>query len=179
MLELVGGEPDGVAEVEDQRRWVEELFVARYRELVGLATVITGDRSLAEDIVQDVFASLYRRSEPLDDPDGAVGFLRRSTVNGARDRLRRRAVAGRAHPVVETGRPPSTEDAAIADDDARAVAVAVALLSPRQRECIACHYELGLTHVEAAAALGITLGSVKTHLHRATRRLATLLEDRR
>ena len=162
-------------------RWVEDLFAARYGELVGLAGLIlagAGAAGGAEDVVQDVFAALYRRADPLDDPAAAVGYLRRSVVNGARSRLRRREVERRPHLRVATGGP-AVEDEVLADDDARAVAAAVAQLPLRQRECIACAYQLGLTHAEAAAALDISVGSVKTHLHRATRRLATLLEDRR
>lgn len=160
---------------------VEQLFHRCYGELVGLAGLILGgDRAAAEDVVQDVFAALYRRTEPLDDPTAVVGYLRRSVVNGARSRLRRRGVERRPHLRVAGSEPaPATDDAVVADDDARAVGAAVAQLPRRQRECIACTYELGLTNTQTAVVLGISAGSVKTHLHRATARLAILLEDRR
>ena len=177
MLEIVGDHPEGAALVE-QRRQVEALFIEWYGELVGLGALITGDRAAGEDIAQDVFAALYRRSEALDDPAAVVGYLRRSVVNGARDRLRRRAVEVRVHPrVVVAWR--STEDLVVAGDDAEAVGAAVATLPVRQRECVACHYQLGLSHHETAAALGISPSSVKTHLRRATRHLANVLKDRR
>jgi RNA polymerase sigma factor (sigma-70 family) len=164
--------------IDDHRRRVEVLFTAHYGELVGLAALVTGDRTAGEDIVQDVFAALYRRATPLDEPAAVVGYLRRSVVNGARDRLRRRAVEVRVHPRIEV-RVRSTEELVVADEDVVAVAAAVAALPIRQRECVACHYQLGLTHLETADALAISASSVKTHLARATRRLATLLKDRR
>ena len=42
-----------------------------------------------------------------------------------------------------------------------------------------CHHQQGLSHSEVAEVLGLSPGSVKTHLHRAHHRLAEILEDRR
>lgn len=167
---------EGVEEVEASA--LEDLFRATYADLVRLATLVTADAAVAEDVVQDAFAGLHRRAEPLTDPARAVGYLRRSVVNGARDRLRRRRTerAPRVWVVTATS---STEEQAEADDDARAVAAAVARLPLRQREVVALHHQQGLTHTEVAAVLGVSVGSVKTHLHRAHRRLAEILEDRR
>ena len=159
---------------------VERLYREGYGDLVGLATLVLGSASRAEDVVQDAFAGLHRRSQPLSDPDAAVGYLRRSVVNGARSALRRQATAGRARPLrVVSGGAPDPADGAAAADDARAVAAALLELPLRQRECAVLHFQLGLTHTEVADALGVRPGSVKTHLHRAARRLSDLLEDRR
>jgi RNA polymerase sigma-70 factor (sigma-E family) len=162
----------------DHEQFVRDLFESEYGELVGLASLILGDRSAAEDVVQDVFAALYRRNRPLDDPKGAVGYLRRSVVNGARSNLRRRRLERRLTPTT-TGHAASVEEATLAGDDARAVAAALAELPLRQRECAIAHHYLGLSHPEVAALLGISPGSVKTHLHRGAKRLAELLEDHR
>jgi RNA polymerase sigma-70 factor (sigma-E family) len=157
---------------------VEALFRRTYADLVRLAALVLGDRSQAEDVVQEAFAGLQRRAEPLAEPERIEGYLRRSVVNGSRSRLRRLRVerAPRAEP--PRGQR-STEDHAVADEDARAVAAALRQLPLRQRECAVWHYQLGLSHAEVAAVLGISIGSVKTHLHRASQRLTTLLEDRR
>lgn len=168
----------GVVEREaEHRALVEDLFRTSYAELVGLATLVTGDRTTGEDVAQDAFAGLLRRG-PLDDPDAAVGYLRRAVVNLSRGRLRRRAVAERPHRADPSPVPAGPEDAALAGDDSRAVAAALARLPLRQRECVATCSLLGLSHTEAAAVLGISAGSVKTHVHRGTRRLAALLADR-
>lgn len=156
--------------------FVEDLFHRCYGELVGLAALVLHDRAAAEDVVQDAFAGLYRRGE-LDDPDGGVGYLRRSVVNGSRGRLRRRTVAERPRPAPRTSPGEDPADRVVADDDARRVATAMARLPLRQRECVAACLMLGLTHTEAAGALGISPGSVKTHVHRGTRRLTDLLSD--
>lgn len=161
----------------EHRALVERLFQTSYGELVGLATLVTGDREVGEDVAQDAFAGLLRRG-PLDDADAAVGYLRRAVVNLARGRIRRRAVAGRARPSPPGPAAAPVEDAALADDDSRAVAAALTRLPLRQRECVVACTLLGLSHAEAAALLGISAGSVKTHVHRGTRRLSSLLADR-
>ena len=49
----------------------------------------------------------------------------------------------------------------------------------RQRECLALRYYLDLSEAEIAATLGISTGSVKTHVHRGLGTLATRLEAMR
>jgi RNA polymerase sigma-70 factor (ECF subfamily) len=59
------------------------------------------------------------------------------------------------------------------------VRAAVAALPAQQRACTVLHYFEGLTDVEVATVLGISTGSVKTHLHRARAALAAALEEER
>jgi RNA polymerase sigma factor (sigma-70 family) len=61
-------------------------------------------------------------------------------------------------------------------DGQRLVARAVRALPARQRECIVLRFYEELTDREIAETLGITAGSVKTHLHRARTALAHALE---
>ena len=56
---------------------------------------------------------------------------------------------------------------------------AVRRLPDRQRDCVVLHYYEELTDMEIARTLGISVGSVKTHLHRARTALAAILEDER
>ena len=157
---------------------VEALFRAHYRRLVGLARLLVDDPGQAEEVVQDAFVALHRRWESARDP---LAYLRMSVVNGARGRLRRRATVRRHDrtTVVETA-PPVTVDAdLLLDEQHRAVAAALARLSDRQRACVALRYYGELTEAETAAALGISVGAVKTHTHRALAHLAELLEDLR
>jgi len=55
----------------------------------------------------------------------------------------------------------------------------VRALPHRQRDCVVLHYFADLTDAEIADALGISAGSVKTHLHRARAALAHVLEPLR
>lgn len=75
---------------------------------------------------------------------------------------------------------PDDIEAAEADvvrrDDQRRVVDAVRALPRRQRDCVVLRFYADLSDREIAEAVGISPGSVKTHLHRARAALATSLE---
>ena len=73
----------------DRNTAVSALFVAHHARLVMSAHMILGDWAAAEDVVQDAFASLYRRWPWLRDKGAAIGYLHASVTNGSRSRLRR------------------------------------------------------------------------------------------
>lgn len=159
----------------DARLEIADLFRAHYADLVRLAVLLVGDIARAEEVVQDAFLGLHRRRAPLDHPDRVVGYLRRSVVNGARSFHRRRRVAERhlAAAAVEFG----ADVEALRRVQAAAIVDAVRELPARQRECIVLRHYAGLTDVEIADAIGVSVGSVKTHLHRARAALATALSE--
>jgi RNA polymerase sigma factor (sigma-70 family) len=61
-------------------------------------------------------------------------------------------------------------------DQQRAIAAAVRALPRRQRDCVVLRYYGDLADPEIATTLGVSVGSVKTHLHRARTALAPRLE---
>ncbi len=63
--------------------------------------------------------------------------------------------------------PPTFEDRAVDRDHGARIAAAVQALPTRQREVVVARYYLGLTEPQTARLLGIGLGSVKRHAHRA------------
>ncbi|MBA2280673.1 MAG: SigE family RNA polymerase sigma factor [Acidimicrobiia bacterium] len=171
---MIDAAPAGLAAAEPLD--VEALFLRHNTELVRLASLLAGDRGRAEEIVQDAFLGLYRRSRSLGEPHAALGYLRRSVVNGVRSHQRRQRVAGRFLPPRQQTVAPA-EDGAL--DGARVTTVlsAIATLPLRQRACIVLRYYEGLSDSEVAATLGIAAGSVKTHLSRARAALSTRLGD--
>lgn len=154
---------------------IEALFRSEYRSLVRLARLLVDDAESAEEVVQDAFVQLQRRWEHARDP---VAFVRTCVVNGARGRLRRRATV-RRHPLAGLGEARDDVDRLVLDDERRAVAAALASLPTRQRECLVLRHWADLDIAEIAQTLGISTGSVKTHVHRGTATLARLLEDLR
>jgi hypothetical protein len=72
---------------------VTKLYEAHALGLIRLAHIMLGDRSSAEDVVQEAFCGLYRRWSHLADPASAVHYVRSSVLNGCRSVLRR----GNAH----------------------------------------------------------------------------------
>jgi RNA polymerase sigma-70 factor (sigma-E family) len=154
---------------------LEELYRCHATSLLRLAVLLVGDRAAAEDIVQETFARYFRsRSAPI--PGKELAYLRRTVVNLCSDRGRRTAMALRMGTAAEASSPASDTIAA-ANLARRRVVAAVQALPARQRACVVLHYFSGLTDTDIAEALGISRGSVKTHLHRAREALRVELED--
>jgi RNA polymerase sigma-70 factor (sigma-E family) len=147
-----------------------------YRSLVRLAGIVLGDVGLAEQVVQDAFVKLQLRGGGLRDLDNAPAYLRAAVLNGARSQLRRHKVrdrfAGRRTVEREVVTP---EAAALGGDDHDRMIAALRRLSARQREALTLRYYLDLPEAEIAAAMGVSQGSVKSHLHRGLANLAALL----
>jgi RNA polymerase sigma-70 factor (sigma-E family) len=149
-----------------------------YRSLVRLAAIVLGDVGLAEQVVQDAFVRLQVRWGGRRDIDNAAAYLRTAVLNGARSQLRRHKVrdrfAGRrtVEPMVT-----SPEAATLDIDDHDRMISALRQLSARQREALTLRYYLDLPEVEIAATMGVSPGSVKTHLHRGLANLAAVLSE--
>jgi DNA-directed RNA polymerase specialized sigma24 family protein len=83
---------------------LEDVYRLYAGDGLRLAYLITGDRALAEDIVQDAFVKLAGRLLHLRDPDGLAPYVRQIIVNLANAHFRRRKVERRylereeAHP---------------------------------------------------------------------------------
>jgi RNA polymerase sigma-70 factor (sigma-E family) len=149
------------------------LFEEHYASLVRLARLLVDDHGSGEEVVQDAFVRMYRRWSRIDDP---VRYLRTAVVNGARSRLRHRAVVRRY--VAPTTRPVApVEDEVVVLSEHAAVANAVRALPRRQRECLVLRYYADLSEAEIATTLGISRGSVKSHASRGIAALGRLLED--
>jgi RNA polymerase sigma factor (sigma-70 family) len=161
----------------DEQDDLEGLFRAHATVLLRLAVVLTGDRELAEELVQESFVRLARAASPPR-PGSELAYLRRTVTNLSHGHHRRLRTARRHRPEPAT-------DAAAADigaarrEDQRRVAEAVRALPDRQRDCTVLRFYADCTDVEIAEVLGISPGSVKTHLHRARAALADALEAHR
>lgn len=155
---------------------VSELFIAHHRRLVGLAALVVDDHQVAEDVVQDAFAGLYRRWRRLRDPNAAVAYLNRAVVNSSRDALRRRRQADKAtlRLVPRAEELDSAEHDAVAHQEADRLWASVTRLPRRQRQVLVLRYYLDQSEAEIAETLGMSRGSVKTH---ASRGLAALAQD--
>ena len=81
--------------------------------------------------------------------------------------------------VVEPALTGGPDDDAVLAHEHRAVAVALRVLPDRQRACLVLRFYDDRTEAEIAAALGISTGSVKTHVHRGMAALTAALEDLR
>ena len=167
MEPLTDASPDA-----DARHQVSALFEAHALGLVKLAKVMLGDQSIAEDVVQDAFAGMYRRWSSLQDRDKALGYLRNSVLNGCRTAHRSRTRRDRALLLVpDAGGIVSAEESALVGEANREVLAALRTLPARQREAVVLCSLMGLPEQEAASAMGISTGAVHSHLAHGMRAL--------
>ena len=155
------------------------LYERHSRLLFGLILRILGDRSEAEEVLQEVFLSVWTRAETYNVALGSpAGWLVRIARNRGIDRLRARGVRERAvdasyvRPVVD-----SPELRAACSERQRVVARALGTLTADERELIEQAYFLGLTHSELAARFRLPLGTVKTRIRTALLALREQLQQ--
>ena len=163
----------------------DEGVTALYEEhavgLIRLGFVMLGERSAAEDVVQDAFLGLYRNWDRLDDPANALNYVRSSVLNGCRAALRTEARRDRRHRAAATGDDwlpfDSAEAAVLLSEEHREVLAAVRRLASRQREAVMLRYYLGLSPDETARVMGISTGTVKSSVSRAIAALGRALKE--
>jgi RNA polymerase sigma-70 factor (sigma-E family) len=153
---------------------VSELFRARYAEMVRLAGLLGADDP--EDIAQEAFARLLRRRVTLHDPGSAMSYVRASVCNLTRNRHRHLRVVRRRTPQAQ--HEASSEQAAIDRENHAEVLAALATLPVRRREAIVLRYWLDLSEREIAAAMGVSAGTVKSHVSRGLAALGRALKEK-
>ncbi len=136
---------------------------------------VTGDRQLADDLLQETFYRFLRAAATHDGEAHRRNSLYRIATNLARDARRRsltHAPSSLAGNDIE--RLPSGEDAGATERRADFTR-AMSHLKPRERAMIWLAYGEGVSHREIADSLGLRPASLKPMLFRARRKLAALL----
>lgn len=160
---FVNGDPAAVGDL--YRRYARPMYTVALRSL--------GDRGLAEEAVQQSFLQAWRAAGRFDPDREVAPWLFTITKRVAVD-LYRRERRHRSDGVIDdqmAGTPTDLESAWTAWQVRRALDE----MPDDERVVIEVTHFLGLTHEEAAARLGIPIGTVKSRSHRAHRRLAALL----
>jgi RNA polymerase sigma-70 factor (sigma-E family) len=161
---------------ETARQRVTALYQEHALGLVRLAVLMVGDQPTAEDVVQDAFLALYRRWPTLKDPDRALAYARSSVLNGCRMVHR----ANSRHDGITLAVPDDTESAeetALLGEASREVLAALHRLPARQREAVVLRYYLDMTEDQAAAAMRVSRGTVKSATSRGLAALGRLLKE--
>jgi RNA polymerase sigma-70 factor (sigma-E family) len=175
MMVAVGGLVDETEPVAVEGL-VASLHRAEYGNLVRLARLLLDDVGASEEVVQDAFVAFQLRWRTLREPDKAAAWLRSAVLNGARSQLRRRRVRERLLPRPGPDGAPA-DRGALAADEHRRVVEALRQLPRRQQEALVLRFYLELSERETAEAMGVSAGSVKTHVHRGLAALTPLLEE--
>jgi RNA polymerase sigma-70 factor (sigma-E family) len=147
-------------------------FADQYRaESAGvarLAYLLTGDRDLAEDLMQEAFLRVGSRLRHVS-PETFGPYVRRAVVNLARSHFRRAAVRRKHASAIESEqhRRQEATDARGTDAETRdELWRMLQQLPERQREAIVCRFYLDLSEAQTADALGISTGTVKSSTSR-------------
>lgn len=161
----------------------ESLVRAHQAIAFRTAWIASGGADDAEDAAQEGFMKAFA-ALPRFRPDAPFRpWLLTIVANEARNRRRsanRRAALALRAPEAVAGAPafePSPEAAILATERRTALLEALGRLSDADREVISYRYLLELSEAEAAAALGIPVGTAKSRLSRALDRLRVLLSE--
>ncbi|MEV7617469.1 RNA polymerase sigma factor [Streptomyces sp. NPDC089799] len=169
------GDPDAYA----------ELFDGYARTLYNHAFRMTGDWAVAEDVMSAAFLEAWRLRGTVDPEGGSLrpwllGIATNIARNHCRGNRRYRAAAGAAAAAAGAASVPDhAEEVAGRLDDRRRIAATLAQLSalraPEREVLLLCVCE-GLEYAEAARALGIPVGTVRSRLSRARTKLRRLAD---
>ncbi|WP_240037499.1 SigE family RNA polymerase sigma factor [Glycomyces paridis] len=148
----------------------EDFVRARSGALCAAAFLLTGDRGLAEDLVQDALARTWRSWKRLHRTANAEAYTRRTMYHLHVSRWRRRKVAE-----IATDAVPEPDGVDGEADTALRLAVHAALLSlpAKQRAAIVVRYFEDQTEASAAAILDCPVTALRSRVQRGLRRLRT------
>ena len=150
-----------------ERGRLETLYAAHAPGAARLAYLLTGDRALAEDLVQEAFVRMFGRFRDLRNPEAFGGYLRKTVVNLAKSYFRRRGVehtflekeARQPAPHIE---PPEPH---------HEMWNALKRVTPRQRAALVLRYYEDLSEAQTADILGCPVGTVKSLVSRGLKQL--------
>ena len=153
-------------------RRLEDLYELHAPGAFRLAYLLTGDRQLAEDLVQEAFLRMFGRFRDLRNPDAFSGYLRTTVVNLARSHFRRRKVE-RAYLERRRSQPEDhrTEGHGPEVGSRHEMWEALQALPTRQRAALVLRYYEDMTEAQVADVLRCAKGTVKSLTARGIERL--------
>jgi RNA polymerase sigma-70 factor (ECF subfamily) len=151
------------------------LYERAHRPVFTLIMRITANRETAEEVTIDVFHDVWRRASVYDAANGTVlGWIMNQARSRAIDRLRfesrkKRSQSDDVQALVEVAADP--RDLLELREQGESLRVALAGLTPDERQAIETTFFAGLTHAEAAVRLNQPLGTIKTRIRSALHKL--------
>jgi len=174
--ELVHDARSGSADARD------ELVRRHYREIAALAAAIVNDPTEAEDLAQETFIRAFRNLDLLVDPARFGAWVHRIAVGVSIDWLRSFRPAlyhgwSDADDVTVSSREPSPLELVVRSEIVERVRAALDALPSRYRVPIRMYHLDGLSHAKIASALDVPVGTVRSLVARARRKLLPLLAE--
>ena len=157
----------------------EQIYLTHKDDLLTLSGWMLGDRTLAEDVLHDVFVSLARRAGQLKLDGRLKNYLCVSCLNRCRDIMRQekrqamtnqdlsRCLSGFTDPAV----------AAVQDEQCQRLATALDLLPAEQREVVGLRIHGQMSFREIAEATSVSVNTVQSHYRYSLSALRAALVD--
>ena len=151
-----------------------QFVLARWHPLLRTAILLTGDKGLAEDLVQMTLVKVHRRWRHIERTDAPMAYARAVLVNLSASAWRRRRVAETLTDSMPDRTGAGRDEFAHVDlrDE---LCQAVLTLPPRMRAAVVLRYFEDLSEAETARALGCSIGSIKSQTSRGLDRLRNVL----
>jgi len=162
---------------------VKEIAEKYHQSLFRYSMALSGrQRAEAEEIVQQLYLEMLEGKVDVISAQNKRAYLFGVARKIASSRRRRRSVwsriVGLRPNLPSSGGESSSPEKLTGESENRAkLERALEMLPRRQLEVISLVFSEGLTVEEAASAMGISVGSARTHYHRAKSRLAKMLEE--
>ncbi|NUR99080.1 MAG: SigE family RNA polymerase sigma factor [Kribbellaceae bacterium] len=150
-----------------------DFFERHHAELARLAHLLTGEKDAADDLAADALVALWHRWDRLRAAQHPVAYARGVVANLARERIRSRVRERRRTALFwSRGTEPADGPDVAAVLDVRA---ALDRLPFRKRACVVLRHAFDLSEKDTAAALGISVGTVKSQTSKGMAELESLL----
>jgi RNA polymerase sigma-70 factor (sigma-E family) len=162
--------------VDDDAAAFHAFFERHYDELARLAALLTGEADAADDLAADALVAIWRRWDRVSAAEHPAAYARGVVANLARSRIRSAVRERRRIALFWSQRSDRVEDPDVpAVLDLRE---ALQRLPFRKRACVVLRHAFDLSERDTAAALGISVGTVKSQTSRGVAELERLLAPR-
>ncbi len=156
----------------------------RYRKkLYNFALRMTGDRMLAEDIVQTVFLRFWKQMNGIRNSSAVIFWLYKAARNEIYAHFRSKnrnneRIAGEDTGDLQIPGETDIENSFILNETKEMVLAAIAALPDEQKEVVLLKEYTGLSYDEIAAVCGIEAALVKSRLYSARQKLIKILSKK-
>ena len=155
-----------------------ELLKRHHGQALSMAWRLLGaHHSQAEDVVQTAFQKAWEKLGQLEKPERMKSWFFQILVNECRNLQRRHKTRNMLRQIFVPWEPKQPVSLPGDHSIQKRIHMAMQKLSPRQREVFVLIHLEGFNHQEAADTMETSLGTVKSHLHRATQLLRKELND--